>query len=217
MEIIMNNSIVARVLIISFLSFFSLLANASSEEVFWKWFQKNEASIFDFEKNQEKVFDQLTTEMHKVDPNLTFEFGPKAEGKREFIISADGIKSSFPKVESLFSAAPQNLNKWIFIKYRPRRELFDIQYNGVTVKADSVFIDLEPDGNNIGITLFIPGFTEANSKTFRGIAYLLLDQALGEYDVETRVGYIEVKSVMSKNAKAVSLKELPKVFDLLHK
>lgn len=201
----------------SLLSFFSVFANASQEDVFWKWFQKNEALLFDFEKDQDRVFNLLATEMQKVDPNLTFEFGPKAQGKREFIISADGIKSSFPKVESLVAAAPQNLKKWILIKYRPRREPFDIQYQGITIKADSVSIGLEPDNNKIGLTLFIPGFTEENSKTFTGIAYLLLDQALGEYDVETRVGYIEVKSVVPANLKVVSLQELPKAFDSLLK
>lgn len=201
----------------SLLSFFSVFANASQEDVFWKWFQKNEALLFDFEKDQDRVFNLLATEMQKIDPNLTFEFGPKAQGKREFIISADGIKSSFPKVESLVVAAPQNLKKWILIKYRPRREPFGIQYQGITIEADSVSIGLEPDNNKICLTLFIPGFTEENSKTFTGIAYLLLDQALGEYDVETRVGYIDVKSVAPTNLKVVSLQELPEAFDSLLK
>jgi hypothetical protein len=46
-----------------------------------------------------------------------------------------------------------------------------------------------------------------------GIAYLLLDQALGEYDVETRVGFIEVKPSNAAATGAVKLQQLPEAFD----
>ena len=63
-------------------------ATAIPEEAFWKWFQRNENSLFDFEKDRERTFDLLGAEMHKLNPNLTFEFGPKEDGRREFVISA---------------------------------------------------------------------------------------------------------------------------------
>ena len=44
------------------------------------------------------------------------------------------------------------------------------------------------------------------------IAFLLLDQTLGEYDVETRVGQIGV-AAPSGSADAVSLEQLPQAFD----
>ncbi|RYY01280.1 MAG: hypothetical protein EOO53_18545 [Gammaproteobacteria bacterium] len=202
-----------KTLIMSILGFLSFSANATPEENFWKWFKKNEAIIFEFEKDQERVFDLLSNEMHKVNPNLTFEFGPKINNQREFIISSDGIKEAFPKVESLYSAAPSSLSKWIIIKFRPRREPFDIEYNGISVEAASVLVNLYPDGNKIGVTLIIPSYTEADSKIFTGIAYLILDQALGEYDVETKVGFIQVKSSAPSTTKTYSLTELPKEFD----
>ena len=201
----------------SLLSLLSLAANATPEEKFWKWFQKNEAIIFDFEKDQEKIFDRLAAEMQKVNPSLTFEFGPKVNNKREFIISADGIRDAFPKVESLYSAAPTDLAKWVIIKFRPRREPFDIEYSGVAVKAESVKVALERQGNKIGITVIIPNFVEEKRKAYAGIAYLMLDQALGEYDVETKVGYIEVKSVVPATVKVYSLHELPNEFDSAQK
>src|ERR1700722_18171438 len=66
-------------------------AQATPED-FWKWFQSNEDTLFNFEKNREQTFDKLGAEMHKLNPSLTFEFGPIEDGKREFVISADGIK-----------------------------------------------------------------------------------------------------------------------------
>lgn len=82
-----------------FLLMLSLLARtavASPESDFWTWFQQNEDEIFNFEKNQEVVFDQLAARMQKVNPSLTFEFGPKEDSKREFVISADGVKRRSP-------------------------------------------------------------------------------------------------------------------------
>src|SRR4030095_14054404 len=101
---------------------FSLLAHsagATPEEDFWKWFENNEAALFDFEKDQEAVFDRLAAALHRVHPDLTFEFGPKHDNRREFVISADGIKDAFPKVISLHTAAPR-LPRWTFIRFRPR-------------------------------------------------------------------------------------------------
>jgi hypothetical protein len=45
------------------------------------------------------------------------------------------------------------------------------------------------------------------------MTYLLLDQALGEYDVETRVGGIIVEAPSQSSPETISLEQLPKAFD----
>ena len=200
------------VMLVSFLGLFGSRAHASPENDFWRWFQRNEADLFNFERDQEAIFDRLAAEMHKVRPSLTFEFGPKENGRREFVISADGIKDAFPKVESLYASAPA-MAHWKFVKFRPRREPFDINYGDISVKADTVSVLLEPDDQKVSLTVFIPGYDQENHNAYAGIAFLLLDQAVGEYDVETRVGYIEVKDSSQAPAQARSLQELPKAFD----
>ncbi len=151
--------------------------------------------------------------MHKVHPSLTFEFGPKQGNQREFVISADGIRDAFPKVESLYASAPP-LPKWKLIKFRPRREPMDLQYGGVSVKVSSVSVLIQPDGQKVGLTVIIPGYTKENHKTYAGFAFLFLDQALGEFDVETRVGFIEVQAPSSASSGAHPLHEFPKAFDM---
>ena len=187
-------------------------ANASPELEFWKWFQQNENTLFDFESDQERVFDSLVTQMHKVDPNLTFEFGPKKNHKREFVISADGMKASFPKVESLYATAP-NLNKWTFIKFRQRREPYNIKVGSVEVLPRDVSVRIEQDGGKTGLTVFVAGLDSARKNDFASAAYLILDQALGEFDVETKVGFIEIRERTTVPDSAVSIYDLPKVFD----
>lgn len=76
------------------------------EARFWAWFRKNNNKLFHFEKNQDQVFARLRTALTKVHPGLTFEIGLIRNGKREFVISADGQKDAFAAVESLYAAAP---------------------------------------------------------------------------------------------------------------
>ena len=186
---------------------------ATPEQEFWKWFQKNEASLFSFETNQDVVFDRLAAQMQKVQESLTFEFGPVKNGQREFVISADGIKAAFPAVEQLYASAPK-LDRWIFIKFRPRRTPMDVQYNGVKVKADDVYCTVEPDRGKAGITVFFRGYEAEQDKAYKGIAFLMLDQALGEYDVETKVGFIQVKPFSADSElEKKPVKEVTKIFD----
>src|SRR5260370_5887295 len=67
----------------------------TSQQEFWKWFSEHEGELFDFEADQERTFDRLASQLKKIDSNLTFEFGPKRDAKREFVISAGGIKRAF--------------------------------------------------------------------------------------------------------------------------
>lgn len=186
----------------------------SKEAVFWKWFQANEVRLFDFEKDQNRIFRELKAELEKVQPELTFEFGPKKDGVREFVISADGLRAAFPAVVTLADKAPA-LRRWKFIKFRPRREpMIELERDGTRIKIEQIKFTIEPDGDKAGITLFMDGYEDSRHNTFAGIGFLYLDSCLGEYDVETKVGFIEFKSgtVPSKLAKH-PLSELPVTFD----
>jgi hypothetical protein len=164
----------------------------SREDLFWRCFQANESKLFDFEKDQEKIFDELQAQLKKVNPDLTFEFGPKENGMREFVISAGGIKDAFPAVVALADTAP-TLARWKIIRFRPRREAGSVVLNGLKISPDQIEFTIEPDGTKAGITLFIDGYSENDRTRYAGVAYLMLDHALGEYDVETKVGFIEFK------------------------
>jgi hypothetical protein len=200
--------------IMAFSIFGAKAQTSSSEEAFWQWFAKNERRLFEFEADRERIFDELGKQMKKVNPNLTFEFGPIHDGKREFVVSAGGIKSAFPAVESLYAKAP-SLSRWIWVKYRPRRlPLNDLRFGGKEIKVDDVRYLLAKDGDKVGIVLFFDGYTEHEKRTFGQFGYLFLDEALGEYAVETQVGFIEFHGRDSQYfARSHPLRELPAHFD----
>ena len=198
------------------MSIFSIFSRSQTtkEVVFWKWFNANESRLYDFEKDQNRIFQELKSELTKVDQSLTFEFGPKENGVRDFVISADGKRSAFPQVIALAEKAP-DLSRWRVIKFRPRRPAFaELQYEGVNRKLDQIKFTLVSDGGKAGITIFIDGYDSARRNAFLGIAFLYLDNCLGEYDVETKVGFVEVKAMTepSKSEK-IPLAEITKTFD----
>lgn len=77
----------------------------------------------DHEAEGETDFDEAASARENVYPDLTFEFGPRAE-KTEFVISAAGIKDEFPVVLALARAAPP-LARWQISQFRPRQEPTD--------------------------------------------------------------------------------------------
>lgn len=182
---------------------------------FWNWFIKNEELLFAVTTGHEPIVGALAVEMAKVDSNLTFEFGPVHEGMRDFVISADGIKASFPAVERLYADAPAT-DRWTWVKFRPRREAMDLEIGDLRVQAETVQALLlkDPDPTMLGVAVVIPGCAVSNHDVCRMAAYLLLDQALGEFDVEMRVGRIETLGRLpAANALSHSLDDLPKAFD----
>jgi hypothetical protein len=202
------------ILIMSLFTFSSAFGGPP-EQQFWKWFEKNEKMLFDFEKDRENVFDILSKQIEKVHPDLTFEFSPvKEDGKREFVISAGGVKKAFPAVEALFDSAP-NLARWQFIKYRQRRQpLNDLEYGGKSVKAQDVRYAMYKDGEKVGIVLFFDGYNDSEKNVFGNIGYLFLDEALGELDIETKVGFIEFHGRDSRQYEnSRPLEELAENFD----
>jgi len=187
------------------------------EEIFWEWFVKNEKRIWNFEKNQETIFDQLHSKLINYQDSLCFEFGPIIEDRRELVISAGGIANLFPEVSKLITAAPI-LTHWEFTAFRPRRDIFeefDISFNDIVLKPTDVLFQATIDGDNFDIDLFHLSMTEQNRDAFGGAIFLMLDMALGEYDMATGVRHIEfLDSNTNPNTKGfLPLVELPQVFD----
>jgi hypothetical protein len=190
-----------------------LFNKASKEEEFWAWFQKNEDLIFNFEKDQERVFRKLQTYLQQVNRDLEFEFSGVKDNKREFVISAGGMRAAFPAVETLFKSAPV-LPRWIFVKFRPRREPGTLMIGDVQAGPDDIEVALQPDGGKVGLDVFIKGFSEEKSKQYTQLAFILLDHTIGEYDMETKVGNINIQA-FEKNSGCtrINIIDFPAVFD----
>ncbi len=173
---------------------FSIFNKESKEEKFWNWFEKNQETYYSEIENleiREQIFDELTKNLKKVNEDLVFEFSPIHENNvKEFTISAEGMKELFPIVEKLIEKAPK-LKNWKFNAFRQRvpGDDFEIQYGDLKIGYSDIYYRSENDNGKLGIELNIKDYN-GNGQTQNAI-YILLDGLIGEYDVTTKIGWIE--------------------------
>jgi len=201
------------VVLMVLLSWFGSCSKKLSTEQFWQWFTKNESMCFEFERDQDRTFHKLGKALSKYHPSLGFEFGSVENGKREFVISADGDREAFPAVEALFEVAPE-LERWTFIKYRPRRTPLTVGMDDFKLSPTDVEVMLSPDGEKVGLTVYVKGYVESNRDLFLGPVFIMLDWTIGEFDMATEVGFIECRPFEQEpNAERHNLDSLPQAFD----
>ena len=186
----------------------------TKEEVFWEWFRANEARLFDFESDRDVVFSELSRELKKVHSDLVFEFGPKNE-RRDFVVSADGIKAAFPAVMNLVDKT-RRLERWNIIKFRQRgKPEVNMVLNGEKLSSDQFQFTIEPDGDKVGIHRFTSTATiKTATISSHKAGFLFFDNCLGEYDMEMKVGFIEFEPASEQSVLVKQpLSKLPETFD----
>ena len=198
---------------------FLLGLTPGGEEEFWAWFQANEPSLFALdlgsEPGDQQILLDLAAQLQRVRRELTFELGSLADGRRELVISADGVKSAFPAVEALADRAPA-LERWKVTAFRPRRlEQNILNVAGVLVDPKDVYVQLGKDEDKkVALVVFLRGYSDGDKTIYGQAAFLFLDRALGEHDVETKVGIVELKPLGAEVPKdAVPLADLGEAFD----
>ena len=163
----------------------------SATSTFWTWFQANTPALLAVTTCREPICEALVEELRRIAPELTFQFGPVHDGRREFVISADGIRDAFPAVEALAAAAPP-LAQWTITRFRPGLPgPHRLHFGGVEVDSKDVLVRVEPDGDRIGLTVALPRFAPTPELRWEHAGFILLDMSLGEYLVETRIGAID--------------------------
>jgi hypothetical protein len=191
----------------------------SEYDKFWKWFQKTEDRIFDRESDRASTFSELSTHLRCVHPDLVFEFSQVKQGRREFVISAGGMKAAFSAVTALVQAAPR-LPRWQVVAFRQRKDVPDIRLGGRRVVGESLRFDYLANGmKKINLTLFIPGLAKASEEDrneLMSIGFLFLDAIVGEYDVETKLAEIDfVDAADDLGRRRLPLEDLPGIVDAL--
>jgi len=189
----------------------SIFLLKTKEQKFWDWFSERSGQYFDFEIDQEKLFRGLKLRLNKINEDLTFEFGPISESnQRELIISADGIKKSFPDVIKLVKAAPEFLNFKIIAFRQPHLDFTQINYKDIQLEFKDVFFRYGKDSGKIGIELNIRGYQDNND--WGTASFILLDTILGEYDTEMNLSWIDRKELNeSELLKLLPITDLPKI------
>lgn len=175
---------------------------AAIDAAFWKWTADHLKQIKAVKKPDDAINLQLSNELDKVAEGLSYELGV---GKKPFelIISADGDKRLFPLVKRLVATAPA-LPDTKVIAFRPRKDVagLGIGLDDNEVNADDLYWKGTPDEDRPGfqsLQIFVKDVSEADLPNVRTPALLLVDAAVGEFDMETRIGNVEL-SALPNNA-----------------
>lgn len=172
---------------------FEKLFAGNKKKEFWKWFTKHQQELYHFEDNQNALFDELSKRLKNVNENLVFEFSPiRDNGIREFSISADGIKAVFPFVIEVIEQAPDLIN-WEFYAFRQRVPGDDIIINfekDIKLSYSDIYFRYGEDEEKIGVELNIRNY-DPEIIAIKSAVFILLDGLIGEYDMETRISWIE--------------------------
>jgi len=184
-----------------------LFAKDTDEAVFWKWFIKNQSRFEHFERDKEVLISDLSEKIHTYRKGLAFEIGAKKDGVREFVISADGIKDLFPVVSKLASAAPK-LPNWKITAFRPRMDdysRFTVDYNGRKFNPKEIWFYSRVLDGHFDVIFYHPSYRDEDRNLIIAGTYILLDMALGEYDVVTGIRQLDHKPLPA-DPKAEGLK-----------
>ncbi len=189
---------------------------------FWNWFKENERFFTSIKSADDEIANELKKRLELLHENLTFEIGGWSENQKgDFIISAGGMKDAFPAVQKLVKSAPE-LQYWTVIPFvppTPEEHLCSgtvhMEYDGVTVEVsigDDFFFRWEQDGKKIGVELHIRNYEKHNA--WDSVTFVVLDHLLGEYDVVTQLGWIELVALEEKNRdRVLPILELKKIVE----
>lgn len=167
-----------------------LFGGNPSEQVFWDWFSENSDRLMQVQTSEERVCRELHSRLQRFNKHLVFVFGRIEDGRREFVISADGVTSAFPTVQRLVDAAP-DLPDWNIVAFVPPCNFeLRVRLADRAMDANDIWFSAFPEQERVGLVLYIRDLCPENEKLLESIAAIMLTHTLGEYDYNTRIGGI---------------------------
>ena len=177
---------------------------------FWAWFARH-AEALRADADLRRSLDRINAELARVHDGVFAEISP-GRGEHTLALTADGVIDLFPVVLAIHGARPE-LAGWRIVAFRQRTDVAHlvITMDGLTLAPPKMKVVVARAGDRLELTLFVPGFTSAEAMA-RPL-YVVLDHAIGEYDLATKVGTVDFADLDDAPPSARSLLELPALFD----
>ncbi len=141
-------------------------------------------------------------QVERIHPDLEWEFGVGTDAKHRFVVSSGGRPELRPLAERWRRAGPPDDGTW---EFRPARQVeLDVFHSGQVMSAGGVEVNLaavvaqahvDDRRCRLDVSVFHPRFFEMTEHARAHLAFLVLDWALGEDDVERWLGAVEAVTV----------------------
>lgn len=170
---------------------------------FWKWFEENEYSFRELEKNDSEqalsFLEELIQQMQPFNPWLKALAGPYNNEKFELIITADGDVALFCKVEELVQAAPE-IEHWVFTAHKPALgfegisiDLYGLEFSADTTSFYPIVQEKYPD--EVSIVLTHNEYNDEMDDHYQAGGMIYLENGLGEVNTATKIDHYETGPV----------------------
>ena len=180
---------------------------------FWKWFEKKSTKLLRMTNND--FLKTVGNEIQKINLGIALEVASPSQSPREFIISADGVKSMFSTVEAVADAAP-TLPAWKITRFRPRAEDYsgwEISWDNISASPSDMKFKAFHNGPLIDLIIYASWRTSDQGNRPDGPMYVMLDVALGEYDAVCGIDAINLVPLTEAPPHAQPWIELRDTFD----
>lgn len=188
---------------------------------FWRWFPTVAPQLAkQLEKGEglENLASDFADELRGKIGGLAWVFGPgKSEGRFSFTVTGEAQKAKQLLSQFWLSQAIE-VPGWDFYCSRqpsPPELLAHLQIDvgGNSVDAETLMIstEVDDDANAVSIKAWHPAFEPVPEEARLQILFLLLDEALGEYGTQTKLGDIQ----FADEPDAMPLAKLPEYLDNL--
>ncbi|HEY1810893.1 MAG TPA: hypothetical protein VGG74_00965 [Kofleriaceae bacterium] len=185
-------------------------APPAAGDPFWSYFVAHAPQLA--AEPLEAAMNDLQHAIEPVHPGVIVELAAEA-GKHTLVLSADGDRAVFPTIQSVWAKRP-TVPGWTVVAFRQReleRPLPAIRRGDRTLDPSTLRYIGERAGDKLDVVVFAPGYTERDAP----LVYIALDHAVGEYDVEMRIGAISIAPLERAPAAARPFVELPAQLDAL--
>jgi len=166
---------------------------------FWAWWESI-AEQFSRDVDAQRASewsDEVSERLAAVHPELAWETGPGRSSKHHLAISSEGDSVLRVTTERIVARAPKASEHWEYYPAR-RRAAGDpvgaIRYgDGLEVDYGDVAIAVAPNDlqMTVDLTVFHPSFAAVGEDRAASVTFLLLDDLVGEDDVERWIGSVE--------------------------
>lgn len=165
---------------------------------FWKWFRENNKAYTFLhsidEETKEKLLNSFLEQLHKYCANIYFEIGGLPDEDQELIITAEGNKNYFDKVEQLVNAAPR-IEGWKLIAFKPAMpDHFTSKWNDLELNTENLWFLPLSNAKNKGLGIrvcFNNQDSIKDSDTLRPFLYKMLDTIVGEKAFALDIHYVD--------------------------
>lgn len=166
---------------------------------FWNWFKENNKAYTFLdsvdEEVKEQLMDKLLDQLHKYCDKLYFEIGDLPEEIQELIITAEGNKDYFDRVEKLVNSAPK-INGWRFIAFKPAiSEHFKSEWDDLSLNTEELWFlpILNKNSSHLSIKLFFPNYDlMRDNEILIPFLYKMLDTIVGEKSFALDIDRVEM-------------------------